>query len=215
MNSEDYLRISGIQHYVFCPRQWALIEIDGEWEENILTVTGSILHEKVHQSNRDSRSKAITVRGMRIRSDEYQIQGQCDAVEYIPDDKGIYIPAYKGKFLVYPVEYKKGKSKADDSDRLQLTAQTVCLEEMLCCEIPKAYLFYFETRRREEVIISDELRTALKEMVRQMLHYRDRNHIPKVKIKPRCRSCSLNEKCVPQLFGLEEASTYMKRRLKE
>lgn len=215
MSEEDYFWISNIQHYVFCPRQWALIELDGEWKENILTVTGSILHEKVHQINREIRSKSITVRGMRIKSDEYQIQGQCDAVEYIPDDSGIYIPAYKGKFLVYPVEYKKGKSKTDNSDRLQLTAQSVCLEEMLCCEIPKAYLFYFETRRREEVIISDELRRELKEMLRQMLHYRNRNYIPKVKIKPRCRSCSLNEKCLPQLFSLEEASAYMRRRLKE
>lgn len=215
MHEDDYLRISNIQHYVFCPRQWALIEIDGEWEENVLTVAGSILHEKVHQNNRDIRSKAITVRGMRIKSDEYRIQGQCDAVEYIPDKKGIYIPAYKGNFTVYPVEYKKGKSKTDNSDRLQLAAQAVCLEEMLCCEIPKAYLFYFEPRRREEVIISEDLRRELKQMIKQMLHYRERKHIPKVKIKPRCKSCSLKEKCLPQLFSLEDASAYMKRRLKE
>lgn len=215
MNEDDYFWISNIQHYVFCPRQWALIEIDGEWKENILTVTGSILHEKVHQSNRDVRSKSITVRGMRVKSDEYQIQGQCDAVEYIPDESGIYLPAYKGVYSVYPVEYKKGKSKADNSDRLQLTAQVVCLEEMLCTHISKAYLFYFETRRREEVRVSDELRRELKEMVSQMKHYRNRRHIPEVKIKPRCRSCSLNEVCLPELTRLEDASVYMKRRLKE
>lgn len=215
MNSDEYSRISGIQHFVFCPRQWGLIEIDNLWQENLLTVTGSQLHEKVHQIGREKRTGSITVRSMRVKSDQYQIQGQCDAVEFVPDEEGVFMPGYNGRYKVYPVEYKKGKAKSDLSDCLQLVAQTVCLEEMLCCEIPIAYLFYFETRRREEIEITQELREKLQQALSQMFSYRGRNHIPRVKKTKKCDACSLLEQCWPELEALEKASTYMKRRIQE
>ena len=216
MKEDEYDWISSIQHFAFCPRQWGLIALEGVWEENLLTVSGSILHEKVHQTNHEKRKNGITVRGMRVKSDIYRLQGQCDVVEFIPDKRdGIWIPRYGDYYRLYPVEYKKGKSKSDLSDSLQLAAQVVCLEEMLCCEISHACLFYFGVQRREQVTIGPELRQELKEILEKMQQYRMRNRIPRVKKSSKCRSCSLKEQCIPELDALEKASTYILRRLRE
>ena len=130
LSTDDYLQISGIKHFRFCRRRWALVHIEQQWDENALTVSGHLMHERVHDDGfTEKRGRIILSRGMPVRSDRLGITGVCDMVELIRDDEnGISIHGREGKYLVNPVEYKHGKP--DDADLWQLCAQVICLEEM-------------------------------------------------------------------------------------
>lgn len=150
----DFLQISGIQHFMFCRRQWALIHIEGLWAENLRTVNGEIFHERAHDpSLSEKRGDMITVRALRVFSSELGISGECDVVEFRRDDEnGAKLRGRDGRWIPTPIEYKSGSSKVGDADRLQLCAQAMCLEEMLGVEIELGYMFYGETHRREKFI---------------------------------------------------------------
>ncbi|NMA83578.1 MAG: CRISPR-associated protein Cas4 [Epulopiscium sp.] len=213
---DDYLLISGIQHFIFCRRQWALIHIEQLWSENFFTIDGQIKHDKVDNGNVfESRNNAKIIRSMPIVSHKLKIQGKCDVVELKPDINGFYFSKYKEKYNVYPVEYKRGKSKTDESDIMQLLAEAICLEEMLGLKINEGACFYFETRRREPVIFTKELRNRLVNIVKEMNHYYDRRYTPKVKKSRKCRSCSLKNFCLPELNSTILVSKYMEKRMKE
>lgn len=136
---DDFLMISGIQHFVFCKRQWALIHIEQQWSENILTIEGKHLHEKADQPQlKEKRKDVLVVRALPIHSRELGLSGICDVVEFIRDPDGVYIPKYQDTFRINPVEYKRGKKKPDLSDEMQVIAQSACLNEMLATDIEKA-----------------------------------------------------------------------------
>ena len=147
MYSEDeYLLISGIQHFAFCRRQWALIHIEHQWEENYRTADGTVMHRNVHDADfHEKRGNIVISRAMYVSSPRLGISGECDAVEFKKDDSGIELFGLEGKYSVTPVEYKRGVPNVYDSDAMQLTAQAICLEEMLCTEIQAGYLYYGET----------------------------------------------------------------------
>lgn len=148
----EFLQLSGIQHFAFCRRQWALAYIEMQWQENVRTVEGRLLHEKAHDTtSREKRGDLLISRGMPIHSRTLGISGECDVVEFHREEDGITLQGYEGTYKVVPVEYKKGKPKQGNADILQLTAQAMCLEEMLCCDIPFGYLYYGEIRRREKI----------------------------------------------------------------
>ena len=125
----DYLQLSGLQHFSFCRRQWALIHVEQQWQDNLRTVEGDILHERAHDETIRERSRnKITFRGLRISSSELGISGSCDVVEFLRSDRGTRLAGEDGIWQPYPVEYKRGSSKLIDADRLQLCAQAMCLE---------------------------------------------------------------------------------------
>ena len=131
---EDYIQLSGLQHFVFCRRQWALIHIEQQWAENYWTVDGDILHEKAHDpEKRERRGDLLITRGMPIHSPTLGVSGQCDVVEFRRDDYGAALRGEEGLWVPFPVEYKRGKPKEHQADELQLCAQAMCLEEMLSC----------------------------------------------------------------------------------
>ncbi len=215
-NEDSFLNLAGIQHFVFCRRQWALIHIEQQWNDNIRTVEGSIFHENAHNgAEREARKNTLIIRAMPVCSRELGINGVCDVVEFKRDNGGIELFGEEGRWLPAAIEYKKGSPKEDDSDRLQLAAQTVCLEEMLLCKIEKGYLFYGETRRRTEVLINDALRKKLYDTVKEMHGYYDRSYTPKVKTGKKCKACSLNEICMPKLCGDCSAKEYINKRISE
>lgn len=211
---EEFLMLSGIQHYEFCKRQWALIHIEQQWAENYFTIDGNFMHKKVHDSsNYEKRKDTIISRGMAIHSFELGISGICDVVEFQKDKDGITIHGRKDKYKVVPVEYKRGKPKITDADELQLAVQAMCLEEMFCCEIPKAYLFYGETKRRTEVVITEEMREHIKKITKEMHELYNRKHTPKGKKTKACRSCSLCDVCLPEITKQESVPNYIDRML--
>lgn len=203
--------ISGIQHFSFCRRQWALIHIEEKWNENYLTAEGRVVHERVHNTSlADCRNGVLTCRGMSVKSEKLGITGNCDVVEFSQAKDGIELFGKPGKWKISPIEYKHGSSKANDCDRLQLTAQVLCLEEMFCCEIKEAYLFYNETKRREKVAVTQELRRSVEKTVAEMQELFSRGYTPKVKPNRSCRSCSLSDICLPSLTKTTSVSDYLK-----
>jgi CRISPR-associated exonuclease Cas4 len=182
-NEDCFLSLSGIQHFEFCRRQWALIHIEQQWEENIRTIEDEILHKNAHDGYlAEKRGDVIISRGMAIFSKTLGVNGVCDIVEFYKDDKGIELFGRDGKYIVFPVEYKRGEPKESDADVLQLTAQAMCLEDMLCCKITEGALFYGETRRRLKIIFDNSLRQRVKDIFSEMHEMYDRRYTPKVKL---------------------------------
>lgn len=210
----DYLMLSGLQHFVFCRRQWALIHIEQEWEENLLTIEGHEIHERVDAPQiREKRGDMLYVRAMPIHSSTLGISGICDMVEFKKDASGVSLHGEEGLYIPKPIEYKRGKPKTHEADILQLTAQVICLEEMLATEITEAALFYNEVKRRQNVTITDELRQKVKKLTKEMHHYYERRYTPRVKTGKHCNSCSLRHICLPTLMNRETVATYMNRML--
>jgi CRISPR-associated exonuclease Cas4 len=213
---EDFLLLSGIQHFVFCKRQWALIHIEQQWQENLRTVEGNILHEKTHDNSiKEKRGDLIVSRGMSVFSRSLGITGTCDVVELHSTPDGVNIYGREGTYKPVPVEYKRGKPKEDESDILQLCAQAICLEEMLLCEIPEAFLFYGEIKRRIKINLDDGVRNRVKNIVKEMHELYDKRYTPKVKPTKACKACSLAEICMPKLCKNPSANYYIKKNLSE
>ena len=213
---EDYLLLSGIQHFAFCRRQWALIHIEQVWSENIRTIEGKFMHEKAHDVFlKEKRGDLIISRGMPVFSRSLGITGSCDVVEFRENSDGISIAGVKGLFLPSPVEYKRGKPKEGDEDVLQLAAQAICLEDMLMCNVEEGYLFYGEINHRVKVPITKELKERVGEICLEMHQLFNGRHTPKVKTGKHCRACSLFDLCMPKLCGKVSASRYIERSLSE
>lgn len=213
---EDWLQLSGLQHFAFCRRQWALIHLESQWAENYRTVDGDLMHQRVHdQSIKESRGDMLIVRGLAVHSARLGISGQCDAVEFRRDPEGIPLQGREGLWLPYPVEYKRGKPKEHDADELQLCAQAMCLEEMLCCPVPAGALYYGEPRRRTAVEFTPELRKRVEDSLAEMHQYFQRRYTPKVKATKACNACSLKDLCLPKLMNREKVSAYLDRAAEE
>ena len=181
-SSEDLLPLSGLQHFAFCRRQWALIHLEQQWKENLRTVEGNLLHRRAHDEvARERRGGTLILRGLQVVSHQLGLSGQCDVVEFHADPEGVSLQGEAGLWQPYPVEYKRGSPKSHQADELQLCAQAMCLEEMLCCSIPEGALFYGEPRRRTVVFFTPELRETVREDSDEMHQLYRRGHTPKAK----------------------------------
>ncbi|MCL1883268.1 MAG: CRISPR-associated protein Cas4 [Defluviitaleaceae bacterium] len=200
MDTDDYLLVSGIQHFKFCKRQWALIHIEQQWSENYFTAIGRKQHEKVDAGLREKRGNVITTRAMPVISHNLKVQGVCDVVEFVKNESGININGLDGLYSVSPVEYKRGKPKKGKEDHLQLVAQAICLEEMLCTSIDYGYMFYKTTLAREKVTITPELRQEVVSIFKNMHELFLKQYTPKPRKKPHCVNCSMYDICLPQIF---------------
>lgn len=213
---EDCLMISGLQHFRFCRRQWALIHLEQQWAENLRTVEGEFLHERAHNEQlQERRGDLLTVRGLRVQSLTLGLSGICDVVEFRQDARGVPLSGKDGQWLPYPVEYKRGVPKQDGCDELQLCAQAMCLEEMLCCEIPEGALYYGEPRRRLCVSLTKELREEVRSDAAQMHALYRRGHTPRVRRTKSCNACSLKELCLPGLQKSGSVRDYLRRHMED
>jgi CRISPR-associated exonuclease Cas4 len=195
---DDYLQLSGIQHFLFCRRQWALIHIEQQWAENLRTVDGELLHKNAHDAQSHTR-----------RGDTLTV------VEFHQSPDGVSLTITDGLWQPYPVEYKRGTVKPNHMDEAQLCAQAMCLEEMLCCDIPGGALFYGETRHRQPVTFTPELRQEVEDTVREMHQLFQRGSTPKVKPTRSCNACSLKSLCLPKLMRTRSVSDYLRSHLEE
>ena len=206
---EDAVPISALQHYLYCPRQCALIHVERQWDENASTADGRVMHEKVHSVLSESRGNRKTVNGLFLCSKELGLFGQADTVEFFKQN-GIWQP--------YPVEHKLGRPKHYDADRIQLCAQAICLEEMLEMPVPEGSLFYGKIRRREIVIFDAELRNKTQMTALAVHHLLHEGKTPPVPQPERtsviCPECSLIEGCMPYLRRTS-VSSYLKAIVEE
>ena len=187
---EDFLQLSALQHFIFCQRQCALIHIEQAWVENQFTAEGRVMHDTVHEEMSGKRKGIRIESGVPLRSCELGLSGKADVVEFPRNDAGQWIP--------FPIEYKRGKPKIDDSDKVQLCAQALCLEEVLGLRIPEGALFYGKTRRRLEVPFDDALRRLTKDTVCRLHEFIEKGKTPKPVYTPKCDSCSFLHLCMPK-----------------
>jgi len=201
---DELIPISALQHLVFCPRQCALIHIEQAWTENVFTAEGRGLHEKVHETEAESRDGVRIVRGLRLRSLELGLVGQADVVEFHADAGGAAVHGLDGRYRAFPVEYKRGKPKIDVCDEVQLCAQAMCLEEMLGASIPRGALFYGRPRRRTEVEFTETLRQQTRDAAGQLHELFRSRQTPRAAYSKKCESCSLLERCMPKITGIKK-----------
>lgn len=178
--------ISALQHHLFCPRQCALIHIEGLWAEDVATAEGRLLHDRVDAAPGETRPGVRIARGLALRSLALGVAGRADAVEL------------RGRPPVpFPVEYKRGKPKAHRADEVQLCAQAICLEEMFGAPVPEGALFYGQTRRRVVVAFDEGLRALTADTAASARAMLASGVTPPPRRMPGCRRCSLEDLCQP------------------
>ena len=216
-SSDELLPLSGIQHFLFCRRQWALIHVERQWQENALTAEGRIMHQRADDPFfTETRHGLIVARAVPVASYQLGLAGVCDVVEFTQGAEGARLPGREGSYQPAPVEYKRGRPKREPSDEAQLCAQAMCLEEMLAVTIPAGYLYYGETRHRHAVALTAELRELVRDMAQEMHAYFQRGYTPRVKPFTGCRACSLAGVCLPKLQAqVKPASAYIQQQIKD
>ena len=196
----DYLMLSGIQHFQFCKRQWSLIHIEQQWSDNEATAHGQILHKKADDPYiKEKRNDVIISRAMHVSSKELGLYGILDIVEFHKNERGIELKGRSGKWLPVIVEYKRGKDKKDIYDIVQLVAQAICLEETLECTIEYSYLYYHRDNQKKRIEITPELRKEVVSLTSQMHEYYEQKVVPKAEYFKNCQLCSLVDICMPRL----------------
>ena len=212
-DEQDLLPISALQHFAYCPRQFALIHLEQIWEENRFTAEGQVLHQRVNSGEAETRGDLHIARSLRLVSRKLGLTGVADVVEFhrVTED-GIKLPRLSGRWQPVPVEYKRGRSKADDWDRLQLCAQAMCLEEMLGTTVSRGAIFYGKPRRREAVTIDANLREKAITQAKQMHDLWASRQTPAPDPGPKCKQCSLRGRCLPDAAN-SSASNYLHRML--
>ena len=217
-SEDDLLMLSGIQHISFCKRQWALIHVEKQWQENVKTVEGQILHEKVNDAEFTEKRKGIIIsRAMPIVSYSLGLYGIADVVEFISsenEENSTTLAKRKGFWRINIVEYKRGNAKNTDCDKVQLCAQAICLEEMFSIRIEKGDLFYGKIRHRVEVVFDDDLRKQTFELSRLMHELIIKGITPQAEVQPGCKMCSLKNLCMPEICSLD-VSDYIRKELSE
>ena len=199
------LYLSRLQHYLFCPRQFALIELECAWAENIFTAEGQVMHEKVNSGGHDTRGNIKTVRTLPLGHRALGLEGVADVVEYHTDDTGAQIP--------FPIEYKRGKPKSHRADEVQLCAQALCLEDMHECTVSKGALFYGKTRRRHAVEFDEELRKITLDAINDCRHIIESGQTPNPTYSTsKCRNCSLKDICHPKIFN-KNAKAWLNKKI--
>ena len=212
---DDYIMISALQHYVFCPRQCALIHVEDLWQENLFTVRGNILHEKVDSDTYETRGSVKTVRGLRIHSRRLGISGRADVVEfYSKNGSGSQLAAM-------PVEFKAGQPKKDQSDQIQLCAQALCLEEMLGVPVKQGAFFYARIRRRVKVDMTPDLQEKTQATISAVRELVTTGKVPRLNellqqsglttsaFLKKCARCSLLEACQPKAMRERRRQQYL------
>jgi len=208
-SEDDFLQLSALQHFVFCQRQCALIHIEQTWFENVLTVEGRIMHENVHEEHVKNVSSIRIVHGIPLHSFKMGLSGKADTIEFrkIKDNS---------KWIPLPVEYKRGKPKSDDSDKIQLCAQALCLEETMKIKIPRGALFYGRTRHRLNIIFDNVLRQKTKETAKKLHIFIEKGKTPPPVYTPKCKSCSFVDECLPKTMSKKvSVKKYLLREITE
>jgi CRISPR-associated exonuclease Cas4 len=205
---DELIQLSALQHYAFCPRQCALIHIEQVWSESVLTAEGRLMHDRVHDEKRESRRDVRIEFGVPLRSLILGLIGKADVNEFHRREQGDWIP--------YPVEYKRGKPKRDDCDKVQLCAQALCLEEMLNVHIYEGALFYGRTRHRLDVVFNDSLRKETEGMALKTRELIASGETPPPVYAKRCEQCSLIEVCLPRTVQKKRTvRSYISRMVRE
>ena len=204
---ENLLQLSGLQHIIYCPRQCALIHVEQQWDDNYFTARGILMHEKVHCEKTERKKDIVIERSIYLKSYELGLVGKSDVIEFHKAKDNTFAP--------FPIEYKSGKAKKDDSDKVQLCAQAMCLEEMMNVKISQGAFFYGKTKNRLLVDFDDSLRNKT---ISASAHYHElieSGKTPKAQYSRKCDNCSIKEICLPETFRKRSAKQYLTEIIKD
>ena len=203
-----YANAHCLSQNAFCERQWALAYMELQWKDNVYTVEGNLLHEKVDDPEFfESRGDMLISRSVPLISYSLGLQGIADMVEFhavSQQEEGLKLEDRHGKWRAVPVEYKRGKPKPDARDEVQLCAQAICLEEMLNTHVPSGYIYYGQTRHRVDVVFDGNLRETVNALAAKMHEMFKAGYTPKAVFAKHCKNCSLVELCMPKLCCKEK-----------
>lgn len=209
-NEDDLVPISALQHVLFCERQYALIHLEQAWEENRFTAEGRVLHERVDIEHHETRKLFKDEYGLAIRSLEYGLIGKADLVEIEKNPDGTYKK-------INPVEFKRGRKKEEDCDRVQLCAQALCLEEMFAMPVTEGQFYYLQEHRRTSLVFDLRLREKTRQLIGRIREINSSPLLPQADYdKKKCDCCSLVDICMPKALdsGGKNVSRYIKGQLK-
>jgi CRISPR-associated exonuclease Cas4 len=209
LEDEHLIIISALSHFQYCPRRYALIHLEGLWEENRFTVEGEILHERVHRDGHESRKTLREEYSLPVRSLRWGLTGKCDLVE-------IWYHRNSSVEKVMPVEFKRGRKKTDDVDLVQLCAQVLCLEEMFGITIEQGQFYYLQEHRRTDAAMTEELRKKTVALIDRIREIQQIGNTPAAEYKKRkCDNCSLVDVCMPKSAGSggKQVARYMQAQL--
>lgn len=201
IDEANYLAISGIQHFCFCKRQWALIHLERQWQENTRTFGGSLMHKNADNPFfTEARGSTLISRGMPLITHRLKMQGVCDVVEFRRSKQsGVEISGREGRWLPVPVEYKYGQPKEDETDIVQLVMQAICLEEMFNVPVSAGQIYYGKTRQRIDVEFTKLLRELVEQLLKEMYELLSQGKTPAAEYKKNCKNCSMYNLCLPKL----------------
>ena len=189
LDNDDPIMLSALQHYSYCPRQCALIHVEQAFDENVHTMRGNAVHQRVDEPGFESFEGVRSEKALPVWSERLGLIGKCDVVEFYPDGR------------IYPVEYKHGKKRAKAHDDIQLAAQAICLEEMTGKPVTHGAIYHHTSRRRREVAITDALRRQVEETVGAIRTLLVSGKLPLPVNDARCKECSLKEICQPHALA--------------
>lgn len=211
---EEFLPLSGLQHIAFCQRRWALVHLEGLWQENRFTVEGKILHEKAHSGEVGSKPGVLIRRTLPIHSYRLGIVGQTDVVEFQPlrGETGVSLEGRDGRWRPYPIEYKRSRDRSGSiAYRVQLCAQGLCLEEMFRTCVPEGAVYDSAARRRQPIVFDAALREEVTALAFRMHELHHACLTPKARYERKCESCSLRPLCLPKVMEGASADRYIRR----
>jgi len=211
MDEDEYLTISGLNHFAYCKRRWALVHIEQQWQYNVFTYRGQIMHKKADNPySFETRGDVIISRALPIVSHQLRIYGISDVVEYHSCETGVPLPDHEGLWSIVPIEYKSGKKKYWECNDVQLCCQAMCLEEMYHTNISSGFLYYGKSRSRVEVMFDSTLRNRVISLIAEMYQLFDAGVTPPAIYHKYCESCSMINACVPKLSEKKQrVSTYL------
>jgi CRISPR-associated exonuclease Cas4 len=193
---DDLLSISGLQHISYCKRQCALIYIEQLWSDNFFTAKGTVMHDNVHTEKGKSKKGVVIDTNIYIKSYKLGLIGKSDVVEF---------HKYENKLVPFPIEYKSGKAKSDNVDKVQLCAQAMCLEEMMNIAIEKGAIFYGKTRKYLNVEFDKSLREETSFLAEEFHDLVSIKETPKPQYSKKCDNCSFKELCLPEIFSKQKS----------
>lgn len=202
-DEDNLIPLSALQHFLFCPRQCALIHVERLWAENVATMEGRLLHEAVDAGASENRAGIRIARGVVLRSFALGVSGVADVVEF-----------HGRAARPFPVEYKRGKPKSHRADEVQLCAQAICLEEMLQVEVPEGALYYGEKRRRTPMVFDQALRALTRQIATSARAMILEMRTPPAVHTRGCRRCSLEALCAPErMENPPQIESWLRRQL--
>ena len=194
--------LSALEHHAYCPRQCALIHREQTYEENLFTLQGNAVHQRVDQPGSTTNGGVRSEYSVPLWSTSLGLIGKADLVEFHGETP-------------YPVEYKHGPSRWNQAADLQLCGQAICLEEMLDTEAPKGAVYHHSSRRRREVLFTPDLRRSVERAVLEIRRALDSDTLPDAPADARCKNCSLIDSCLPFVVSAREKNRDYQRRLFE